>query len=470
MPPPRRAFTSTNSTILNRHVALIETLPHQTAAAAEATEVVGLLWVHPRPAFTPLESSETTIGREPGLRVVLEGSQVSRNHAAVYRRPDGYAVKDLQSRNGTYVNGARVTEAQLLPGAIIRVGEWVAVFGAFPRAAADDGTLFIEPLPGLIIGPRSRESWETLERLASSEQPLLLEGPTGTGKEVIARAIHERSGRKGPLVGINCAAIPESLIEAQLFGHAKGAFTGASQASVGLIASADGGTVLLDEIADLPLAQQSKILRAIEERSVLRVGETTPHAVNVRYIAACQRSLWKLSQEGLFRADLVGRLAGGRLRLLPLEQRREEVPLLFRHHFQAAGGKSEAISATAIEVLCLAKWPLNVRQVVQCARLAAVSHPGADAIHGAAMRSLLSQLHADEALAQSDSEPEAASESGGKPAGRRTRWLSRHRAELDQLLSKIKECDGNVSEACRQLEIPRWRAVRLLNALEEQAQ
>lgn len=455
---------------MNSRVALVDTLPHQTAAAAQAAEVVGLLWVHPRPAFTALGPVETTIGREPSLSVVLEGSQVSRQHAVVYPHNGGYLLADAQSRNGTYLNGARISRAALQPGAVVRVGEWVAVFGPLPRAVTEQPPLFIEPLPGLIIGPRSREAWDTLERLARSQQPLLLEGPTGTGKEVIARAIHERSGRRGPLVGINCAAIPHTLLEAQLFGHAKGAFTGATQAGVGLIASAEGGTVLLDEIADLPLDQQAKLLRAIEERSVLRVGETTPHPVNVRYIAACQRSLWKLSQEGHFRADLVGRLAGGRLMLLPLERRREEVPLLFVHHFAAAGGKREAISATAIEVACLASWPLNVRQVVQCARLAAVSHPGTDAIHGAAMRRLLSQLHADEALGDRETrEPEAASEPSGKPVGRRTRWLSRHRAELDQLLSKIEECGGNVSEACRQLEIPRWRAVRLLNALEEQS-
>lgn len=451
-------------------MAIPETLPHQTAEATEATEVAGLLWVHPRPVFTALGGRETTIGRDPELSIVLEGSQVSRSHAVVYPRQGGYALKDLQSRNGTYVGGARITDVPLQPGAIVRVGEWVAVFGPLAIAATGKVPLFAEPLPGLIIGPRSRDSWDTLERLASSEQPLLIEGPTGTGKEMIARAIHERSGRKGPLVGINCAAIPQALVEAQLFGHAKGAFTGATQAGVGLIASAEGGTVLLDEVADLPLPQQAKLLRAIEERSVLRVGETTPHPVNVRYVAACQRSLWKLSREGLFRADLVGRLTGGRLTLLPLEQRREEVPMLFMHHFRAAGGKPEAISATAIEALCLSNWPLNVRQVVQCARLAAVSHQDSDELlHGAGMRSLLSQLHADEELAPPDSDPAVPVEVTHKPAGRRTRWLARHRAELDRLLSKIKECDGNVSEACRQLGVPRWRAVRLLSALDEQA-
>lgn len=233
--PPRRASTSTSSSILNSCVALVDTLPHQTAAAAEAADVVGLLWVHPRPAFSAFGSGETTIGREPSLSVVLEGSQVSRNHASVYPQDGGYTLRDLQSRNGTYLNGARITVAPLQPGAVVRVGEWVAVFCALPRAVVQGSALFIEPLPGLIIGPRSRESWDALERLASSEQPLLLEGPTGTGKEVIARAVHERSGRSGPLVGINCAAIPQALLEAQLFGHAKGAFTGATQSGVGLI-------------------------------------------------------------------------------------------------------------------------------------------------------------------------------------------------------------------------------------------
>lgn len=454
---------------MQRPAGLTETSPHQTASSAEENlALTGLVWVYPRPGFTVIGDRDVSLGRDPQSTVVLEGSQVSRIHAVVSAQLGGYVVRDQQSRNGTFLGGTRVNEAQLTPGCVLRVGEWVAVFGEWSGAAVRREPLFSEPAPGFVLGPRSREAWEALERLAASDQPILIEGPTGTGKEVFARLVHERSGRKGPLVGINCAAIPEALVEAQLFGHAKGAFTGATQSAVGLIAAADGGTVLLDEIAELPLGQQAKLLRAIEERSVLRVGETTPRPVNVRYVAACQRSLWKLSQEGTFRADLVGRLAGGRLKLLPLEQRREEVPMLFMHHFVTAGGAAAGVSATAIEALCLSAWPLNIRQVVQCARLSALSYQSDGVIAGATMRTLLAQVHADDEELPSEPEPGPASNDGARPAGRRSRWLSRHQGELDLLLGKMKECGGNVSEACRQLGLPRWRAVRLLSAMEDQ--
>jgi DNA-binding NtrC family response regulator len=348
---------------------------------------------------------------------------------------------------------------------VLRIGEWVGVVCEISTVTRDSESLFLEGIPGLLVGPQSQQQWLHLEQLARSEQPILIEGPTGTGKEVIARAIHQSSGRLGALVAINCAALPESLVEAQLFGHSKGAFTGAVQASPGLIASAEGGTVLLDEIAELPLSQQAKLLRAIEERAVLRVGETTPRPVNVRYVAACQQSLWRLCQGGRFRADLVGRLAGGRLRLLPLEQRREEIPRLFCDYFARAGGNPQLLTHTAIEALCVAAWPLNIRQVVQSARLAAVTCCDKLPINGVVLRGILGQVHEGEEPSSADSValPQENSVPAEEiPKSRRSRWLDRHRGALADLLKALQLSGGNVSEACRRSGLPRWRAVRLL--------
>ena len=344
-----------------KRVDSTNTAPEEESRIAAATKVSGVLWVFPREWFVPFSNQALTFGRGAEASAVLESTQVSRLHARVHKVGPVYVLSDVGSRNGTHKNGQRIVEAALDPGDVIRLGDWLGVVLELAPELVGSASFFQEPEPGVIVGPRSLSEWKRLEHVARGRAPILLEGPTGTGKEVLARAVHRLSGRSGAFVGVNCAALPESLAEAQLFGHARGAYTGAVQSSEGLIASADQGTFLLDEIADLPLSQQAKLLRVIEQGEVLRLGETAPRSIDVRFVAACQEPLWELVRSSDFRADLLGRLSGCTIRTLPLSQRREEIPRLFSAAFDRAGGSARRLKAGAFEALCLAPWPLNVR-------------------------------------------------------------------------------------------------------------
>lgn len=230
--------------------------------------------------------------------------------------------------------------------------------------------------PGAPIAadPESLSVLALAERLAASEIPVLINGPTGTGKEVLSRFIHARSPRRdGPFVAVNCAAMPETMLEAMLFGHHKGAFTGATAASEGFFRAADGGTLLLDEIAEMPLALQAKLLRALQEGEVVPIGATQPVKVDVRIIACANRDLPQEVDEGCFRADLYYRLNVFPLSLRPLAERREDIAplafaLLLRHC--PAGHAVPWISAAALAALATHAWPGNVRELENVIRRA----------------------------------------------------------------------------------------------------
>jgi DNA-binding NtrC family response regulator len=220
-----------------------------------------------------------------------------------------------------------------------------------------------------IIGesPRLKALLETVERVASSDATVLLTGETGTGKEVIARLIHGTSARVGkPMVAVNCGAIPENLVESELFGHAKGSFTGASERRVGRFVQADGGTLFLDEVGELPLSAQVKLLRVLQQREVTPIGEAQPVSVDVRIVAATHRDLEAMVADGKFRDDLYYRLNVVPLDVPPLRQRREDVPLLARHFLDERCrrvARRLAFSAEALEALCRYHWPGNVREL-----------------------------------------------------------------------------------------------------------
>jgi hypothetical protein len=234
--------------------------------------------------FTLLEGTPLALGRGDGSNVVLSGAETSRLHAEIVRVGPIFIIRDLGSRNGVFVNGVRVREAPLPLGSVVRLGEWVGVFVTAARNST--AAAFSEFAPGLFGGPVLRPRVELARRGAASALPIVLKGETGTGKEIFARAIHGWSERTGPFRAVNCAALPDSLAEAELFGYKKGAFTGADQASLGHFRAAAGGTLLLDEIVDMPLALQAKILRVLEHREVLPLGETRPIPVDVHIIAA----------------------------------------------------------------------------------------------------------------------------------------------------------------------------------------
>jgi transcriptional regulator with GAF, ATPase, and Fis domain len=439
------------------------TTPELESRQAAPPEERGLFWVHPRELFVPFTRNTLTIGRGQDCGAVLPSEHVSRVHALVRRIGPLFVLSDAGSRNGTFRNGQQVSESPLELGDVVRAGDWIGVVIELPRSLLDSANYFEELEDGVIVGPRSRAEWSRLKQVAGGRLPILLEGPTGTGKEVFARALHRRSQRSGAFIGVNCAALPESLAEAQLFGHARGAYTGAVQATEGLIAAADRGTLLLDELADLPASQQAKLLRVIEEGEVVRLGETAARSIDVRFVAACQFPLWDLVQRGTFRADLLARLSGCTLRLAPLRDRREEIPRLFARAFAAAGGEPRRLKAGAIEALCLAPWPFNVRQLLLSAENAATSLPKDGEIGRGAIAGLLAAAGpafggAGDAPLQTENSIDPTPALGR----RRSLWLARHRPQLEQLLAALEENGGNVSEAARETGLSRSAAARLL--------
>lgn len=201
--------------------------------------------------------------------------------------------------------------------------------------------------------------------------PALLLGETGVGKELVARALHDQSGRSGPFRAVNCAAIPRELAESTLFGHRKGAFTGATEASAGLLRATEGGTLLLDEVGELEPALQAKLLRAVEEGAVLPVGAVEPVPVDVRFVAATNRDLFAAAETGAFRNDLLARLAGVVLRVPTLRERRDDVPGLLAHFLGVAPDHlASRFEPDALEALVLHDWPRNVRELEVTAKRA----------------------------------------------------------------------------------------------------
>jgi DNA-binding NtrC family response regulator len=318
-----------------------------------------------RGASMTSEGSELTLGTAAGNSLVLHDRAVSRHHCSITATDEGFLLKDLGSRNGTRLGGFRVVAGYLGPGALVGIGETTLRFDPLAEET-------VEPLAGgerfeRILGQSTgmRRLFAALPRIAQSDSTVLIEGETGTGKGLLAEVIHQKSPRAaGPLVVIDCSAIPPSLIEAELFGHAKGAFTGAVSARPGAFEAAAGGTVFLDELGELPLDMQPKLLRALEERVVRRVGSLDPVRLDVRVIAATNRDLRAEINRGAFRADLYYRLNTVRIRLPPLRERREDIPLLVAHfHEQLARGADPTPPASLVAALSRQEWPGNVREL-----------------------------------------------------------------------------------------------------------
>ncbi|HLK38233.1 MAG TPA: sigma 54-interacting transcriptional regulator [Polyangiaceae bacterium] len=303
------------------------------------------------------------IGKASDNDIVLADDTVSRHHCELTRRPDGVHVRDLGSTNGTRVQGARVTEAVLQPGAVIKVGEVdIAIRPAVRNVEVlpSDKSWFGGAI-GQSLGMRS--IFGILERIAPTDATVLLEGETGTGKDVLARAVWTESARaQGPFVVVDCGAVSYSLLESELFGHERGAFTGAVAARQGAFELADGGTVFLDEIGELPLDVQPKLLRVLEAREFRRVGGNKMIKTDVRVIVATKRNLQREVQAGKFREDLYFRLAVVPITVPPLRARREDVPMLVDHMLKASGA-GLSVSTDTMQALAAHDWPGNVREL-----------------------------------------------------------------------------------------------------------
>lgn len=329
------------------------------------------------PAAWPLVSRSAVIGRE-GADLTIPVNAVSRRHAEVAYRDGCWSLRDLGSRNGTLVDGARVEEALLEPANEVRVGDAILKFvdrhaEAFSRYRIDGTMLGGASLKhsadsALVGGYQMDHIAAELERIAPTELSVMLLGESGTGKEVAARELHAKSGRRGRFCAVNCAAIPGSLIESELFGFRRGAFSGADRDKPGLIKAADEGTLLLDEIGDMPLEAQAKLLRVLQSKEVLPLGATAAERVDVRIVCATHRDLRRLQAAGTFRPDLFARLNEYQLYLPPLRERKEDVHLLVRT-FLRRHGKPELRPTFPFMVgLLHYDWPYNVRELEACVK------------------------------------------------------------------------------------------------------
>ena len=393
--------------------------------------------------------SRDTSGRK--VSIALADRKISVRHARVFRdargreggerEGSGWLVEDLGSTNGTFVDSVRVVRAPLDDGAIIVVGRAVLRFRLAlptPPESAPIATGHDAP-PGLrTLLPALAAEHATLSRVAPSKVPVLLLGATGTGKEVAARALHEGSRRAGPFVAVNCAALPDALVESQLFGHVKGAFSGAARDEPGFVRGANGGTLFLDEIGDLPRAAQGVMLRVLQESEVVPVGSSRALKVDVRIIAATHQPIDVMIARGDFRRDLFARLEGFSHRLWPLRDRREDIGLLARDALtKIEGGAGLHIAADAAAALVRHAWPLNVRELVQLlARGVTLARDG-----------VLTLEHLPPVFGAA--QPKTADMSDEDVALRAT------------LIDRLKEHDGNVTAVAREMQkapmqIYRW--------------
>ncbi len=321
-----------------------------------------------------------------------------------------------------------------------------------PRAKAPDNELLGE-------SPEMRSVREMIARIAPSESSVLIYGESGTGKELAARAIHRQSARsKGRFIAINCASIPESLIESELFGHEKGSFTGAHEAKTGLVEAASGGTLFLDEIGELPVAMQAKLLRVLQEREISRVGSVHSMPVDIRVIAATNRRLETAVQTGEFREDLYYRLNVIKLKMPPLRERLDDIPIIAEHIIgilRERGGRPRlALHPSFLVKLKRLQWPGNVRELRNFIERVAVLSDS-DMITEDVLLELAvfdSQLTPQPAAGHSPTSPGASHHPPGQALDYRE---ARERFEVDYIHGVLKSCVGNVTEAARKAGMSR---------------
>ena len=316
----------------------------------------------------PVDKDVFTIGAGAQNDLILTDEAASRRHCEIHQREDGFLLRDLGSTNGTMVQGVRVCEVYLNQGMEFQVGKTRLVFCplqetmSYPLSARES----FGRLNGVSVA--MRRVYHLAGTYAKTDAAILIQGETGTGKELLAEALHEHSPRsKKPFVVIDCAALATGVIESELFGHAKGSFTGAGTERVGAFESAHGGTVFLDEIGELDLSLQPKLLRVLEKKEVRRLGANTVRPVDVRIIAATNRNLEREVREGRFREDLYYRLSIVKIELPPLRQRKDDIPLLVRCFLKELTGSDDvtvwADFDKSMDLFRQHDWPGNAREL-----------------------------------------------------------------------------------------------------------
>ena len=403
------------------------------------------------------DRGEVIVGRSIESTIQVDEPSISRRHARITIDGQHVTIEDLGSANGVRVGqraievGERVAIEQ---GQAIELGSVVVVVhqpSMLPRShaparASEERASLLPDGPPLVRAESMKRLYAMIERVAPSELSVLLLGETGVGKEVIAEAIHLGSARAhGPFVRVNCAAIAESLVESELFGHERGAFTGATHAKRGILEAADGGTVFLDEVGELSRAVQAKLLRVLEEREVQRVGSLEPRPIDVRFVSATNRDLKAEAEAGSFRSDLYFRLNGISLHVPPLRERREEVvPLAQRFARRVAPEAPPRIAAATVTILQRYDWPGNVRELRNAMERAAV-------LGG---KSVIEPEHLPpEITGSADAPPQPGSALRDEMVD-----LERRR-----IVEALERCDGNQTKAAELLGMPRRTFVKRLD-------
>ncbi|PIR25493.1 MAG: Fis family transcriptional regulator [Deltaproteobacteria bacterium CG_4_10_14_0_2_um_filter_43_8] len=319
-----------------------------------------------------LSKDKMSIGKREDNDLVVADKTVSRKHFEIDYVDDAFLLRDLGSTNGTYLNSSRVKEVYLSPGDLIKIGGTTLEFVAF------DEKVKIDPSDreafGELVGRsrKMRQIFSILEKISPSQATVIIEGETGTGKDLVAKAIHEHSGKKSsPFIVFDCSAVAANLIESELFGHEKGSFTGAHKSRRGAFEAASGGIIFLDEIGELASDLQPKLLRALEQREIRRVGSNVPVKIDVRVICATNRNLRKEVQAGNFREDLYYRLSVVKILIPSLRERPEDIPLIVEHFLKERPFNKNTdgtlrvtkVEDEALKMFSRYEWPGNVREL-----------------------------------------------------------------------------------------------------------
>jgi two-component system, NtrC family, response regulator AtoC len=451
-PPPRDGAATTIST---------------EPGVQDPVSVGGMLLVSGQGRLQPyrIHAREVVIGRAPDCDVVINDRMLSRRHA-ILRLGSPVTVQDLGSTNGTRV-ARRVCRGGepvvLQDGESFHIGPFSfllmrATSASDPSGRSGQGLL-------RVIDPTFENATPILRDIACADATVLILGETGAGKEVLADTVHRLSGRSGPLMRINCAALAESLLESELFGHEKGAFTGATATKAGLLEAAQGGTVFLDEVGEMPASTQAKLLRALEAREVMRIGSTRPISIDARFIAATNRDLAAEVEAGRFRRDLYFRLDGITVHLPPLRARRTMIVPLALKFLAAASARSGAarasLSSEVIDALQAHPWPGNVRELKAVIERAVLLAKGNDI--GLEHLALSPPTPAPAPAAATA--PAAASAAIPPPAEPDPGLYGLSPAELAErahIIAELEACAGNQTRAAKRLGMSRTTLVTRL--------
>jgi DNA-binding NtrC family response regulator len=391
-----------------------------------------------------IETPRISVGSAPDCDLVLSDPAVSRRHFELIATEGGYLLRDLGSTNGTRAGGVRLQRALLDEPTLLTLGS--TTLRLEPRDELLELPLSARGRFGQLLGqsPAMRRVFALLESAAKSDSTVLIEGESGTGKELAARALHDTSPRAaGPFVVVDCGAIPEQLIESELFGHERGAFSGADKKRNGAFSQAHGGTVFLDEIGELPLALQPRLLRFLESKQVKRVGGDRHQRVDVRVVAATNRSLAARARSGDFREDVYYRLAVVRVELPPLRDRPEDIALL-AYHFAASfvADPAQLIDDKLSALLMAHSWPGNARELRNIIETVAALPDRADELLHARTQAADVPAHAEIGELVELPFHEA-----------RQRWQARF--ERSYLHQQLERADGVVSRAAERAALPR---------------